>query len=128
VAAGASGTTEGGGRGLFATTTVQKGAVIFVERPALLLQDPRNRAGVRACAFCHAFLLPRRGDAAEEECECTQGCGEAYCDVRCRDQHMARGHGVLCVGPLDSWVGLLHHSRGGVRLRLVTRNILAVVN
>lgn len=97
VAAGESGTT-GGGRGLFATSGVKKGDVIFVESPALLLQDPCNRAGVRACAFCHAFL--RRG---ADECECAQGCGEGYCDTRCRDRHMARGHRVLCVGPLDSW-------------------------
>ena len=36
-------------------------------------------------------------------CACAWGCGERYCDERCRDEHALRGHRVLCVGPLDSW-------------------------
>ena len=36
-------------------------------------------------------------------CACAWGCGERYCDERCRDEHARRGHRVLCVGPLDSW-------------------------
>jgi hypothetical protein len=132
VEAGNSGVAEGGGRGLFAVRAVLKGAVVFAEQPALLLQDAGNRASVSACAFCHAFLRRCRrapiaadrdagsgegsgddgyGDGGEDEarvlsgdeCSCSQGCGESYCDVRCRDRHEARGHRVLCVGPLDSW-------------------------
>ena len=43
------------------------------------------------------------GEAGDDECECAQGCGEAYCDSKCRDRHAADGHRILCVGPLDTW-------------------------
>ena len=78
----------------------------FVERPALLLQDPGNRASARACANCHVHL-PRPSDAdatSDETTTCAWGCGEPYCDAACRDAHFARGgHRVVCVGPLDAW-------------------------
>ena len=32
------------------------------------------------------------------------GVGEGYCDERCRVAHVEQGsHGLLCVGPIDSW-------------------------
>jgi hypothetical protein len=94
VAAGESSST-GGGRTLLACAAFRKGAVVLTERPVLLVQDPSNRASVKTCAFCHAFLRrpsavdPAAGPegveaAASAECECTQGCGEGYCDARCR--------------------------------------------
>ena len=98
VRAGESATT-GGGRALFATAPVAKGEMIFRESPALLLQDPANRPLARSCARCHSML---RG--APNETACAQGCGEGYCDERCRVAHVEQGsHGLLCVGPIDSW-------------------------
>ena len=58
VAARASGDASGGGRGLFATADAPRGATLFVERPALLVQDPSNRASVPSCAACHTLLPP----------------------------------------------------------------------
>ena len=29
-----------------------------------------------------------------------QACGELYCSAACRDVHWARGHRLLCVGPV----------------------------
>lgn len=31
---------------------------------------------------------------------CSQACGELYCSPSCRDEHWARGHRLLCVGPI----------------------------
>ena len=98
VRAGESATT-GGGRALFATAPVAKGEIVFRESPSLILQDPANRPLARACARCHSML---RG--APNETVCAQGCGEGYCDERCRVAHVEQGsHGLLCVGPIDSW-------------------------
>ena len=108
VAARASGDASGGGRGLFATADAPRGATLFVERPALLVQDPSNRASVPSCAACHTLLpppspSPSSSPSPPATCACAWGCGERYCDERCRDEHALRGHRVLCVGPLDSW-------------------------
>ena len=112
VAARASGDASGGGRGLFATADAPRGATLFVERPALLVQDPSNRASVPSCAGCHHLLppaspspspSPSSSPSSPATCACAWGCGERYCDERCRDDHARRGHRVLCVGPLDSW-------------------------
>ena len=90
----------GGGRGLFATAAVAKGTTIFRETPAVLVQDPRNRAETRACGCCHAMLA----ETTLETTSCAWGCGERYCDETCADTHVRElGHRVFCVGPLESW-------------------------
>ena len=98
VRCGPSGDEAGGGRGLFATAAVAKGETIFRESPAVLVQDPRNRAETRACGCCHAMLAETCADT------CAWGCGERYCDETCADTHVRElGHRVFCVGPLESW-------------------------
>ena len=99
VRCGPSGDEAGGGRGLFATAAVAKGTTIFRETPAVLVQDPRNRAETRACGCCHAML----GSSTCAD-TCAWGCGERYCDETCADTHVRElGHRVFCVGPLESW-------------------------
>ena len=102
VRCGPSGDEAGGGRGLFATAAVAKGATIFREKPAVLVQDPRNRAETRACGCCHAMLAETSPSVAQPSC--AWGCGERYCDETCADTHVRElGHRVFCVGPLESW-------------------------
>lgn len=102
VRCGPSGDEAGGGRGLFATAAVAKGETIFRESPAVLVQDPRNRAETRACGCCHAMLAEESPSVAQPSC--AWGCGERYCDETCKEKHVRRlGHRVFCVGPLDSW-------------------------
>ena len=102
VRCGPSGDEAGGGRGLFATAAVAKGETIFRESPAVLVQDPRNRAETRACGCCHAMLAEESPSVALPSC--AWGCGERYCDETCKEKHVRRlGHRVFCVGPLDSW-------------------------
>ena len=102
VRCGPSGDEAGGGRGLFATAAVAKGATIFRESPAVLVQDPRNRAETRACGCCHAMLADTESSTARPSC--AWGCGEKYCDETCEEKHVRElGHRVFCVGPLDSW-------------------------
>ena len=102
VRCGPSGDEAGGGRGLFATAAVAKGATIFREKPAVLVQDPRNRAETRACGCCHAMLAETSPRVAQPSC--AWGCGERYCDETCADTHVRElGHRVFCVGPLESW-------------------------
>ena len=102
VRCGPSGDEAGGGRGLFANAAVSKGATIFRESPAVLVQDPRNRAETRACGCCHAMLAEESASVAQPSC--AWGCGERYCDETCEEKHVRQlGHRVFCVGPLDSW-------------------------
>ena len=102
VRCGPSGDEAGGGRGLFATAAVAKGETIFRESPAVLVQDPRNRAETRACGCCHAMLAEESPSVAQPSC--AWGCGERYCDETCKEKHVRRlGHRVFCVGPIDSW-------------------------
>ena len=113
VRCGAVGDEAGGGRGLFATADIEKGSTIFHESPALLVQDPRNRAAARACGCCHALLVPESGSENAEtgqntspgtSIKCAWGCGESYCDETCAQKHITDfGHRVFCVGPLDTW-------------------------
>jgi hypothetical protein len=114
VRCGPSGDLDGGGRGLFAVNNIAKGSTIFEESPVLLVQDPRNRAVVRACGCCQALLPPETsGDGADgtttvpesaPTVHCAWGCGVPYCDEACAEAHVSElGHLVFCVGPLTSW-------------------------
>ena len=109
------------GAGLFATRAFRRGDVVLRERPLVAMQDLANKREVVACGNCLKFIdlgkellrlvkdeedgrrcahdavcqVPRGGP--EGVC-CHAQCGELYCSTRCRDEHVRRGHGCLCVG------------------------------
>jgi len=87
VRAGPSGDEAGDGRGLFATADVAKGRTVFFESPAVLVQDPRNRAVTRACGCCLAIHFPDADPPSRPTC--AWECGEAYCDETCAETHVS---------------------------------------
>ena len=91
--------TTGGGRALFATAPVAKGEIVFRESPSLILQDPANRPLARACARCHSML---RGAPSETAARAGVRRGLLRRTVPRRTRG-AGSHGLLCVGPIDSW-------------------------
>eukprot|EP01031_Cornospumella_fuschlensis_P038636 gene38636-46969_t len=117
------------GDGVQAVLPIGKDCVVFREKPHLFLQTLPNRRSVLVCSNCAQFLgsvglqmkllqnqVSRQdlfgGHLAaffnpykpltEHLIPCQGGCGEAYCNLSCRDYHWnKKGHKYLCTGQIN---------------------------
>jgi hypothetical protein len=110
------------GFGVFASSAIKAGSVIFNEEPLLRLQSLTNKSDAVVCGGCYRFIgslglqlefLARKVNRLSsfesgarfpedqflsEVVTCGFTCGELYCSEACRASHWDRGHSVLCTG------------------------------
>lgn len=65
---------------------------------------------------------------------CAMGCGELYCSAVCRDAHWARGHRLLCVGPVPDSEAATHplvlykvHAMQSNEIFLLVADVVALI-
>ncbi len=65
---------------------------------------------------------------------CAMGCGEIYCSAVCRDAHWARGHCLLCVGPVPESEAATHplvlykvHAMQSNEIFLLVADVVALI-
>jgi hypothetical protein len=103
------------GRHLVATRNIEKGELIFCERPLCSMQSLENvHQGALVCRCCRAFcggpslcLKLASGSLQRENIfdysnltPCRQNCGEVFCSIECEEDFW-RSHEILCTGPIE---------------------------
>ncbi len=115
------------GRHLLANDKIQKGQLIFCERPLVALQSTGNvHSGALVCHYCMAFCgspaqalqiaadptrlqeittsdpLPEQQNGDHALIPCQHKCGQVYCSIECQqDDWEWGGHKELCTGWID---------------------------
>lgn len=115
------------GRHLLSTERIEKGNLIFCERPLVALQSTGNvHSGVLVCHYCMSFCGspdqalqiaadptrlegiattdsdPRQQDGEHALIPCRHKCGQVYCSLECQqDDWEWGGHKELCTGCIE---------------------------
>ena len=97
------------GRCLVASSSLEKGQLIFCERPLLALQSLDNQQYVKVCHGCKAFVgnadwALQRDQIPESPLitSCRQNCGQVFCSPACERDSWAGFHQHLCTGKCTS--------------------------
>ena len=132
------------GRHLLASERIEKGNLIFCERPMVALQSTGNvHEGVLVCHYCMAFCgspgqalrvaadptelegivtsdpSPDQHDGDHALIPCRHRCGQVYCSLECQeDDWKWGGHKELCTGCIED----LEHPLVQFRIHAVHSN------
>ena len=98
---------EGRGEGLRATRRIEKGELIFAERPFIWASKVLKTA--YACYSCGTYLRSMNGSRCATVVACP-GCPATFCSLACEDEARTNGHRFVCrdaspsVATFDSYV------------------------
>jgi len=84
---------EGRGEGLRATRRIEKGELIFTEKPFIWASKVMKTA--YACYSCGRYLRSTDGNRRTTVVSCA-GCQATFCSLACEDEARTNGHRFVC--------------------------------